>query len=113
MAKPLNISLIGSGMYATEVILPSLYQLQREKLVGKIGVSSLNIKNVDKLSKNQLLKEAFPSQTIDKYASTKDSISALEPNQLVIIAIPDHLHYEIIIEALNAIENRILKNGLP
>ena len=70
------------------------------------GIPTVVVLNkIDKLSKNQLLKEAFPSQTIDKYASTKDSISALEPNQLVIIAIPDHLHYEIIIEALNANQN--------
>ncbi len=112
MLKP-QITMIGGGMIAHDQILPSLYQLQRQGAIGEITVCAQHAKTLQALRDNAMIHQrafpghsfrAVPDPAVD--ASAKDSlayrkvIAAMPPRQIVIVAIPDQLHHEVIMTAL-------------
>ncbi|GAH08777.1 unnamed protein product, partial [marine sediment metagenome] len=90
----------------------SVYHLQREKVVGKVNICSLNNTPLKRLRDNAEFKKAFPGQDFTAYPSLSEAgnknfpnlyrqvIAGMEPHQAVIVAMPDQLHYEVIMEAL-------------
>ena len=40
--KPIDVTIVGGGMITHDLILPSIYQLQRTGVVGKISICALN-----------------------------------------------------------------------
>jgi predicted dehydrogenase len=110
-SKP-DVCIIGGGMITEVQILPSVYHLQRQGSVGDISVCARTSETVQKLTNNQALKEAFPGQTFSAYPSLdtpvdkvhhdnyQEMIKSLPDQSIVIIAIPDQVHYEVIMTAL-------------
>ena len=111
--KP-QVVIVGGGMITRVQILPSIYQLQRLGLVGDISICALNSRPLKTLADNQALKKAFPGQSFTAYPSidtdpeknfpdiSKEVIGRMPRHNIVVVAVPDQLHYTII---KTAIEN--------
>lgn len=108
----LDVTIVGGGMITNDLILPSIYHLQRTGVVGKINICALNSAPLKALKENNEIRQAFPGQDFEAFPSIsepisrncpelyKEVISKMKPRQIVVIAIPDHLHYSAVIEAL-------------
>ncbi|NOY82793.1 MAG: Gfo/Idh/MocA family oxidoreductase [Kiritimatiellaeota bacterium] len=108
--------LVGGGMIAHDQILPSLYQLQREGIVGELAVCAQTGKTVKALAENAAILRAFPGhgftphpdyRTVGDLAKKHPSLykallADMPPRNLVVMALPDPLHYECIMCALEA-----------
>lgn len=106
-----QVLIIGGGMITHDQLLPSLYQMQRQARIGEIGVVALNLKTIRLLAGAEGLKKAFPGQGFKAYPSSGDPdraypdlyeevLAALPPRQIVVVAVPDQLHHEVIQAAL-------------
>ena len=114
MGKDLKIDvcIVGGGMITNDLILPSVYHLQRIGIAGKISICALNNGPLRELKDNAEIKEAFPGQDFIPYPSFdnpadkkfpdlfKKVLSEMPPRQAVIVAVPDQFHYDIVMEAL-------------
>ncbi len=110
-SKRIDVTIIGGGMITNDLILPSAYHLQRS-IVRDIAVCALNVGPLRALKENQELKEAFPGQDFTPYPAIEESpegvwpdlykavLAEMPPRQAVIVALPDHLHYPVVMEAL-------------
>jgi predicted dehydrogenase len=109
---PLDIVIIGGGMITYDLILPSVYHLQRTGYVNNIKICALDSAPLKTLKNSKEILEAFPAQDFDAYPSIsvpeekkfpdlyKEVIAKMEPRQMVVVAMPDQLHYPVIMEAL-------------
>lgn len=96
----MDVLIVGGGMITRDQLLPTLYHMQREGRVAEIGVCARRRDTLDALS-SQTLARAFPQQSF--HASTRpyrEVIAALPPRQIVMVAVPDHLHYDVVMAAL-------------
>ena len=113
MSKP-QITIVGGGMITQVQILPSLYHLQREGVVGDIRISALNAAPLKTLAEDPTLKRAFPGQSFTPFPDYtkvdlakpypdlfKEVLSGMKPRNVVVVAVPDQLHYGTIKAALN------------
>lgn len=103
---------VGGGMITADLILPSLYQLQRRGLIADIAVSALSSGPLRELAVNPEISAAFPGHTFTAWpgleapADRVDAnlfrkvISRLPPRQLVVVAVPDQAHHAVVMEAL-------------
>jgi len=115
--KPIDVTIVGGGMITNDLILPSIYHLQRTGVVGNINICALNNSPLKVLKENQDILEAFPGQDFTAYPSLcepanknflqlyKEVIAKMQPRQAVIVAVPDQLHYEVVMEALRNNQN--------
>ncbi|MCC6540557.1 MAG: Gfo/Idh/MocA family oxidoreductase [Bryobacterales bacterium] len=121
--QPLTVTMIGGGMIAHDQILPSLYQLQRLRKVGEITVCAQHASTVAALAANETIRAAFPGHTFRPLpdpasSAAKDpdgfrrAIAAMPPRQLVIAAVPDQLHYDVVMAALQAEQHVIVVKPL-
>ncbi len=111
MKKP-EVLIVGGGMITQVQILPSVYHLQRQGIVGDISVCALNCTPLRALSEDESLKQAFPVQSFKALPSLdsdpavnqpelfKRAIAELPEHSIVIVAMPDQLHYMVIKEAI-------------
>lgn len=109
---PLEVLIIGGGMITHDQILPSLYHLQRLGLVGPIAVCALHSPPLRMLAESESLRGAFPGQTfrplppLDEPPDHVDAeryrraLAEMAPERLVVVAVPDHVHYPVIRAAL-------------
>lgn len=108
--KP-QVAIIGGGMITHDQILPSIYQLQRQGRVGEISVCALNLKTIKVLAGAEGLLQAFPGQSFRAYPDSGDPdrahpdlyrevIAKLPPRQVVVAAVPDQMHFDVIMTAL-------------
>lgn len=89
----MNVTMLGAGMIAHDQILPSLYHLQRLGRVGSIQICSLKDSTLGALAAAPSLLRAFPGQSFTgRLEPYRDVIAALPPGELVVVALPDHLH---------------------
>lgn len=109
-------AVIGGGMIVQTQILPALYQLQRLGLVGDITVCARHGRTLQRLVADETLKAAFPGHGftpmpgLDGVADPdrpvadvhRQVLAALPPRNLVVMALPDHLHFEVVMAALEA-----------
>jgi predicted dehydrogenase len=106
-----QVLIVGGGMITHDQLLPSLYQLQRKGRIGEIGVCALNGRAWRALAAADGLVRAFPGQSFRGYPEGDDLdraqpelyrelIGRLPPRQVVMVAVPDQLHYEVIMTAL-------------
>ena len=110
--RPLDVLIVGGGMITHDQLLPSLYHLQRLGAVGPIKISALNSAPLKQLAEDKTFHEAFPGQTFEPLPALdeppermfpelyREAIAALPPQNLVVVAVPDHLHYPVIRDAL-------------
>ena len=62
MGKPIDVVIIGGGMITNDLILPTVYHLQRTGVVDNIDICALNSAPLKSLHNNATLTEAFPGQ---------------------------------------------------
>ncbi len=111
-ADKLDVVIVGGGMITHDQILPSLYHLQRLDQVGAITVCALNSAPLRALAEATRLGEAFPGQGFRALPSLteppermfpdlfQEALAALPPGNLVVVAVPDHMHDAVIRAAL-------------
>ncbi|MCX7705230.1 MAG: Gfo/Idh/MocA family oxidoreductase [bacterium] len=108
----LDVTIVGGGMITNDLLLPSIYHLQRIGIVADIKICALNSAPLKFLRDNPELKQAFPGQSFTPYPDFsepenknypelyKKVISEMKQRQVVVVAMPDNLHYEVVMEAL-------------
>jgi len=107
-----EVCIVGGGMITRVQILPSFLQLQRLGLVGDIHVCARQSATLRELASDAMLRKAFPGfrfiphPSLVSDSSRPDSelyrkvVSRLPPRRIVVVAVPDHLHYDVIKTAL-------------
>lgn len=108
----LEVVIVGGGMITYDLILPSVYHLQRTGYVADIKICALDSPPLKALKNSSEISEAFPGQDFEAFPSVsepeenkypdlfKEVIAKMKPRQLVIVAMPDQFHYSVVIEAL-------------
>ena len=109
----LDVVIVGGGMITYDLLLPSVYHLQRTGYVNSIKVCALDSLPLKALKDSKEIGEAFPGQDFEAYPSVsepgqnkfpdlyKEVIAKMKPRQLVIVAMPDQFHYDVVMDALN------------
>jgi predicted dehydrogenase len=97
----MRVAMIGGGMIAHDQLLPSLYQLQRLGRIGEIEVCARRRETLEALAEAPLLRRAFPGQSFRmRLEPYEEVIAALPAHSLVVMALPDQLHYDAVMCAL-------------
>lgn len=110
--KPLDLTIIGAGMIVHDLILPAAYHLQRLGYVKDISVCGTRVSSLQALKDNTVIKDAFPGQdftahpALDSTSSNnqelyKTVLTKMAPYQAVVIALPDPLHYQVVMDVLD------------
>jgi D-galacturonate reductase len=109
-----RVAVIGGGMITHDQLLPSLYQMQREGTVGEISVCALNGRPLRALAASETLRRAFPDRSFQPFPSFesdpdtrhpdlyREVLASLPPRSIAVVAVPDNLHFETILAALEA-----------
>jgi D-galacturonate reductase len=108
--KP-EVLIVGGGMITHDQILPSLYHIQRQGRISEIGVCALRGRDLQPLIDAPDLAEAFPGQSFRGFPRGGDPelpqpdlfrelIARLPPRGIVVVAVPDHLHFDVVMTAL-------------
>ena len=109
--KPIDVTIVGGGMITHDLLLPSIYHLQRTGVAGDIHVCALNTLPLTALKESAEIRDAFPGQdfaahpALDQPPSKdfpeqfKAVLAQMRPHQAVVVAMPDPLHYSVIMEA--------------
>ncbi len=110
--EALDVTIVGGGMITNDLILPSIYHLQRTGVVRGISICALNSPPLTALKDNPEIQEAFPGQSFTPFPAFseaddaafpelyKEALGAMEPRNAVVVAMPDQLHYSVVMEAL-------------
>lgn len=108
----LDVIVIGGGMIVHDQILPSLYHLQRCGQLGQIHICATSTARTRRLADSAAFAEAFPGQSFTAHPALDTPEAAREPalyesllpqmppGSLVVVAVPDPLHREVILAAL-------------
>ena len=116
-AKRLDVTIVGGGMITFDLLLPSLYHLERTGIVRKIDVCALNTAPLKALAENPDFHEAFPGQGFTPHPPFAESaeaqfpelykevIAGMAPGNMVVVAMPDNLHYSVVKYALDHDQN--------
>lgn len=108
----LQVTMIGGGMIAQTQLLPSLYHLRRQGLIGPISVVARHSKLLRELARTPALLEHFPGQAFEAHPALNEDphkshpdmyqrvIEQMPKGQLAVVATPETTHYEIIRFAL-------------
>ncbi len=114
MSAAPRVTVIGGGMITHDQLLPSLYQMQREGKLGEIAVCALNARPLQALAASETLRRAFPERSFRAFPALdsepdkqhpdlyKEVLRRMPPRNLAVVAVPDHLHFETILAALEA-----------
>ncbi|MEX2264504.1 MAG: Gfo/Idh/MocA family oxidoreductase [Bryobacteraceae bacterium] len=107
MAKT-QVTIVGGGMITHDQILPALYHMQRQDAVGGIAVCSSRPETVRALAQAETLLQAFPGQSFRAYPESgpqqpelyRQAIAQMPPGQVVVAAVPDQLHFDVVMTAI-------------
>jgi predicted dehydrogenase len=109
----MQVTIAGGGMIAHDQILPSFYQLQRLGRVGQITVCARHAGTLDALAEADPLRQAFPGQSFHQVVgSYREAIAPMPARNLVVIALPDQLHFDAVMAALEADQHVIVVKPL-
>lgn len=112
MTQPMDVTIVGGGMITHDLLLPTIYHLQRTGVIGQIQICALNTPPLKALVSSESLAQAFPGQTFTPHPPLsepeertfpdlyKEVIAAMRPRQAVVVAVPDQFHYETVMTAL-------------
>jgi D-galacturonate reductase len=112
MTVSIDVTIIGGGMITHDLLLPSIYHLQRTGIINHIRICSLDSAPLKILKTSKDIIEAFPGQDFIPYPNItepedkkypelyKEVIASMRPRQIVVVAMPDQLHYPVVMEAL-------------
>jgi D-galacturonate reductase len=109
----MDVVMVGGGMITHDQLLPSVYQLQRLGVVGDIKICALNTPPLKALADSPDIQGAFPDCSFSPYPDWNDVgpdekfpglyeqvIAQQKPRQLVVVAVPDQMHYSVLKVAL-------------
>jgi len=108
MSAP-QVLLVGAGMIAHDQILPSLYQLQRNGVIGEITVCADHGRFITALEQAPAITRAFPGQTVKRFPADdsgpypglfEEVIAKMPSRQIVVAAVPDPVHVHVVRAAL-------------
>ena len=114
MTNKTDVTIVGGGMITGDLLLPSIYHLQRTGVVDKIAICALNTPPLESLKENEEIREAFPEQDFQAHPDLKEPagknfpelykevIASMRERQAVVVAMPDPLHHQVVMEALRA-----------
>jgi len=108
-----EVLVVGAGMIVHDQLLPSLYHMQRQGRIGTISICAQHGRSIETLRAASGLAEAFPGQSFRGYPGAghadqpqpelfREIIAHLAPGNIVVAAVPDQLHFDVIITALQA-----------
>jgi D-galacturonate reductase len=109
-----DVTVVGGGMITHDQILPSLYHMQRLGRIGEISVCALASAPLRDLAASETLRRAFPGQSFRAFPDLSAPPNESRPNlfrevvarmprrNIVVVAVPDQLHYDVIMTALAA-----------
>jgi D-galacturonate reductase len=111
MTKP-EVTIVGGGMITHDQILPTLYHMQRSGQLGGITVCASRPATVRALAAAESLLGAFPGQSFRGLPDSGDAdrsqpelyrevIRRMPPRQIVVAAVPDPLHFDVVMTALD------------
>src|SRR4051812_11469362 len=105
-----EVLIVGGGMITHDQILPSLYHMQRQGRIGEIAICAQRESTVRTLATAPALLEAFPGQSFHAYPAGggsdpqpdlfREVIARMPPRNIVVIAVPDQLHFDAVMTAL-------------
>ncbi len=103
--KP-QVTVVGGGMITQIQLLPTVYQMQREGVVGEIHICALNTPPLKAIQDDPALTRAFPGQSFtphpdpattspdEKFPDMFREVLAKAPKGgICVIALPDQLHH--------------------
>ena len=109
MSTQPQLCLVGGGMITRIQILPTLYYLQKQNVIGDIHVCALNSSPIRELQDDTTLAAAFPGQSFTPHPNPakvrpdemfpdmyKDVFSAAPTGSIAVVAVPDQLHYPVV-----------------
>ncbi len=108
------VLVIGAGMIAHDQILPALLQMRREGVIGNVSVCSRHNRSVLALADAPSIQRAFPdvgfTPIVDPGAEPdephsglyREALEQLPPRSVVVVAVPDQYHRQVVIDALRA-----------
>ena len=102
-------------MITADLILPSLYHLQRLGRIGEISVCALGSGPLRALAENADIRAAFPGSTFTAQpplstppeksfagALPAAGVAACRPAQVVFVAVPDQAHHDVVMRRARA-----------
>jgi D-galacturonate reductase len=101
----MEVTIVGGGMIVHDQILPSFYQLQRIGLAGEITVCARRETTLSALEGSETIRNAFPRGRFKGFAGPYEEVlNRLKPvlPGIAVIALPDHLHCDAILSALQS-----------
>jgi D-galacturonate reductase len=114
MSGGVDALIVGGGMITADQILPSLYHLQRLGAIRQLSVCATRSSSLRALAANPALEAAFPGSSFTPWPDLarpdgqgqpqlyRNALAAMKPRQLVVVAVPDHLHHEAVMAALRS-----------
>src|SRR6516162_2239439 len=99
-------------MITGDLLLPSLYHLQRIGVVRQIDICASNAPPLKALKDNREFHEAFPGQDFTPHPALSEPaanrfpklyqevVAAMGPGNMVVVAVPDNVHYPVVMHAL-------------
>jgi predicted dehydrogenase len=109
----MRVTIVGGGMITHDQILPSFYQLRRLGSIGEIEICARHDHTLRALVDSQQLRDAFPGQTFrPSVGQYRDALARTPPRNLTVIALPDHLHFDAVMAALEADQHLLVVKPL-
>src|SRR5689334_8761744 len=105
------VLIVGGGMITHDQILPSVWHMQRNGRVGRIAVCASRHSTLAALAVSGTLREAFPRQAFDWWpahdgppqpALYREAVGSLPAGSIVVAAVPDQLHFDVVMAALTS-----------
>ncbi len=104
-----NVLIVGGGMITHDQILPSVWHMQRAGRVEHVAVSASRYSTLATLAGSATLREAFPGQSFQWWPGQdgppqpelfREAIASLPRGNIVVAAVPDQLHFDVVMTAL-------------
>jgi len=105
-----HVTIIGGGMIVHDQILPGFLQLQRMRLVDDIAVCARHARTIRELAEAEDILQAFPNGHWRGFPNVEEApsdqyrevIATMPKRGLVVVALPDQLHFDAVMAALAA-----------
>ena len=97
-------------MITHDQILPTVWQVQRQGRLKHVAVCASRYSTLAALAASATLQEAFPQSSFNWWPEHdgpprpelfRQAIASLPPGNIVIAAVPDQLHYDVVMTALD------------
>jgi len=108
-----RVTIVGGGMITRIQLLPTIYQLQRQGVVGEIHVCALDSPPITEIQTDATLAAAFPDRSFVPHPDPqkvgaegkfpdlyKEVLAAAGGGSVAVIAVPDQFHYPVLKEAI-------------